>query len=93
MNTDPGCRRAATARLYWDWLYERPPTIARISPVLGIDGDERGLGAALALAARQQLVHAASGPSRTASWRQALQVQVERGVHVDRLFVVVVRPG
>ena len=31
LKIDPGCRLALTARLNCDWLYERPPTMARMS--------------------------------------------------------------
>ena len=73
------------ARLYCDWLYDRPPTNARISPRAGIDRDQRRFRLALPLPAREQLVHLGQ-PVAHRVLRQPLQVQVERRVDIDRLI-------
>ena len=48
-----------------------------------IDGDERGLGLPAAAAPRQQLVDACQ-PAANGVLRDALQVEVERRIHIDR---------
>ena len=51
-----------------------------------VDGDERGLGLPAAAAPRQQLVDVCQ-PAANGVLRDALQVEVERRIHIDRFVV------
>ena len=92
MKVEPGWRRETIARLYCDWLYERPPTMARISPVRG--SIEMSAASALPFRLRREsswstLVR----PVADGVLREALQVQVERRVDLHRLGVGRRQPG
>ena len=82
LNTDPGWRRAETARLNCDWLYERPPTSASTSPVRGSTAIKAACARPLPVLLGEQGVdrHQSVGERVL---RQALQVRVERREHLD----------
>jgi hypothetical protein len=84
LKTDPGWRRDTIARLYCDWLYDRPPTNARISPVDGSTAISAGFGLALALPPRQELIDVVQAAA-DGVLRQPLEMQIQGRVHIDGL--------
>ena len=83
LEVEPGCRRVWTARLNCDWLYERPPTMRGLRRCADRPPPARPARRVSPLAALARFVHRARAPPYRIL-RGPLQVEVERGVDVER---------